>query len=97
MRHASRNSAAPSLSDVLASVIHFKRLFVNCAPRALINDSLSVSLSLLRLYRASTLFGFLPPIELSLEIESIKRGPVKTLRYYSALFEGLAWQLNRKK
>jgi len=41
--------------------------------------------------------GFLPPIELSFEIESIKPGPLKTLRYYAAFLQGLAWQLNRKK
>jgi len=35
----------------------------------------------------NNLFGFLPPIELSLEIESIKRGPVKTLQYYVAFLK----------
>jgi len=39
------------------------------------------------------LFGFLPFIELSLEIENIKQGPVKPLQYYTAFFESLAWQL----
>jgi len=30
------------------------------------------------------LFGFLSPIEPSIEIESIKRGPAKTLQHYAA-------------
>jgi len=34
------------------------------------------------------LFAFLPPIQLTFEIESIKRGPAKALQYYAAFFQG---------
>jgi len=41
------------------------------------------------------LFGFLPPIEPSLKIEGMKRGPARTLRYYAAFL--MAIRIERDK